>query len=892
MSHQNSGYRIFPTVFGLLLFLVTSSGIAAQADVSNLTRGLTWREVGPANPAGRIIDVEAVEGSSHIIYVGAATGGIWKTVNAGITWDPIFDDQPTASIGDIGLSRSNPNILYVGTGEANNRNSSPWGDGVYKSIDAGETWTYVGLRETRHIARVLVHPTNPDIVYVAAMGHLWATNEQRGVFKTTDGGRNWDRVFYINDKTGATDITMDPVDTDIIYVAAHTRLRDRYDAGDPVERWGPDAGIYVSRNGGADWTRSTEGLPTIDMGRLGIAAARTSPGTVYALIGTRPPPEDESRGRDEEPEEDPLNPDKDGIFKTTDYGATWVKVNDWNNRPSYYSQIRVDPNDANVIWGFASPMAYSDDGGITVESGPDVQGPTHIDYHSAWIDPDNSDHVIVGGDGGINVTWDRGEHWEVVKQFGLAQAYAISVDMRKPYYVVVGLQDNGVWVGASRGTITRGVTNADWFALSNADGFYSQVDPTDFNIIYAATQGGSIYRQDLRTGQRTDIRPSRPVVEGEEEPERYHFDWNAPFFISPHNHQTLYMGGKMVFKTVNRGDDWDIISPNLTAKQDEEQSSIVSVAESPLQTGLLWAGTNDGNVHVRQNYTAEWQDLTDNIRGVPPYYWVKRIEASHHEAGRAYAVFDGHRWNDFAPYVYATDDYGQSWTNITNNLPEGSIYIIREDHKNPDLLFAGSEFAVYMSLDRGTTWTRFMNNMPTVPVHDLIIHPRDNDLIAGTHGRGAWIVDNITHLQQLTPEVLDSDVHLFDVRQEIQWLSTYEFSWTTQKRFYADNPATGSNIRYYLKSAASDSASVEILDLEGNVLRALAGSADTGVNTVFWDQREPPPPEDENDNRRRRGPRLGELIPPGEYLVRLTVAGEMHTTRLLIEEHKPGYLGR
>ena len=443
MPHHKSGLRFLLIVFFILFFFVDTSNLLAQTDVNSLTRGFSWREVGPANPAGRIVDVEAVEGSSFIIYAGAATGGIWKTVNAGITWEPIFDDQPTASIGDIGLSRSNPNILYVGTGEANNRNSSPWGDGVYKSTDAGETWTYVGLRETRHIPRVLVHPTNPDIVYVAAMGHLWGTNEDRGVFKTTDGGNSWEKIFYINDRTGATDITMDPVDTDIIYVAMHERVRDRYDAGDPVDRWGPDAGIYVSRNGGQDWTRSTEGLPKVDMGRLGIAAARTAPGTVYALIGVRPEPRDESE-EEEEPEEDPLNPDKNGIFKSTDYGETWVKVNDWNNRPSYYSQIRVDPNDENVIWGFASPMAYSDDGGITVKSGPEVQGPTHIDYHSAWIDPGNSDHVIVGGDGGLNVTWDRGKHWEVVKQFGLAQCYAISTDMRKPYYIVVGLQGHSV----------------------------------------------------------------------------------------------------------------------------------------------------------------------------------------------------------------------------------------------------------------------------------------------------------------------------------------------------------------------------------------------------------------------------------------------------------------
>ena len=333
------------------------------------------------------------------------------------------------------------------------------------------------------------------------------------------------------------------------------------------------------------------------------------------------------------------------------------------------------------------------------------------------------------------------------------------------------------------------------------------------------------------------------------------------------------------------------ISPNLTANPDERYAAIVSVAESPIDADLLWAGTNDGNVWVRENGTADWTRVSDNISGVPEHYWVKRIEASHHEPGRAYAVFDGHRWNDFAPYVYTTDDFGQSWTNITNNLPEGSIYIIREDFRNPDLLFSGSEFAIYMSIDRGEHWSRFMNEMPTVPVHDLIIHPRDADLIAGTHGRGAWIVDNITPLQQLTDEVLESDVHLFEVRPEVQWLSTYEFSWTTQKRFYKDNPPTGSKIVYYLRSEHSDSARVEVLDVTGKVVRTLAGAADTGINTVFWDQREPPPPEEEeNSRRRRRGPRLGALLPPGENLVRLTVGDEVRTTKLGLEEHVPGYM--
>ncbi|MFC1574769.1 hypothetical protein ACFL3Z_01680 [Gemmatimonadota bacterium] len=871
---------------------------AAQVSPSVLAQEFSWREVGPANPAGRITDVEGVESSPHIIYAGTATGGLWKTVNAGITWEPIFDDQPIASIGDIGLSRSHPDVLYVGTGENNNRNSSPWGAGVFKSTDGGESWTFVGLEETRHIGRVVVHPTNPDIVYVAAMGHLWGFNEERGVFKTTNGGESWEKVLYLDEQTGVTDLTMDPVDPDILYAVGHMRERDKFDAGDPIDQWGPLAGIYVTHNGGGDWTRATEGLPTVEVGRIGIDASRSSPGTVYALVSTEPPASAGGRGGQpaaggDEPA--PLDPNRDGIFKTTDYGATWVKVNNWNNRPSYYSQIRVDPNDADVIWGFASPMAYSDDGGLTVASGPPVQGATHIDYHAGWIDPNNSDHVIVGGDGGINVTWDRGQNWEVVKQIGLAQAYAISADMRKPYYLVVGLQDNGVWVGASRGRITRGVTNNDWFALSNADGFVSQVDPTDFNTVYAETQSGNIYRQDLRTGQNVRIKPQPPMPAAGETRERYRFDWNTPFILSPHNPQTLYLGANKVFKSVDRGDSWTEISPDLTALPEERSSAIVSVAESPLVQGLLWAGTNDGNVWLKQDESSDWELLNGNIAGAPAMYWVKRIEASHHEAGRAFVAFDGHRHQDFAPHVYMTDDFGQSWSNITTNLPEGSIYVVREDLRNPDLLFAGSEVGVYFSMDRGATWARFMTGFPTVPVHDLLIHPRDNDLIAGTHGRGAWIAGNITPLQQLTPEVMEEDLHLFEVRPEVQWLSTYEFSWTTDKRFYKDNPPTGSTIAFFARAETPDLATIEILDITGEALRTLEVGFHAGINSVFWDHREDPPPtpapppgQQARQGRQRQGP----MVPPGEYLVRLTVRGQVQTTRLVIEKDVPGYMGR
>ncbi len=899
MMSQRSFDPIRTGVLGAFLVSLTLGFLpqaSAQQDLTALAENFTWREVGPANPGGRITDVEGVESAPHIYYVATATGGLWKTVNDGITYEPIFDDQPIGSIGDIGLSKSDPNILYVGTGEPNNRNSSPWGAGMFKSTDGGETWTYVGLKETRHIARVVVHPTDPDIVYVAAMGHLWGFNEDRGVFKTTDGGETWEKVLYWDEETGATDLAMDPVDPNILYAVGHMRERDKFDAGDPVDQWGPHAGIYITHDGGATWTKAEQGLPTVEMGRTGIDVARSAPGTVYALVSTQPPPRPEGGqgGRPaQEEEREPLDPNRDGIFKSTDYGVTWEKVNDWNNRPSYYSQIRVDPNDADVIWGFASPMAYSDDGGKTVISGQAVQGNTHIDYHAGWIDPNNSDHVIVGGDGGINVTWDRGKQWEVVKQIGLAQIYDFSADMRKPYYLAVGLQDNGVWVGASRGRITRGVTNADWFALSNADGFGTQVDPTDFNTVYATTQGGNLYRRDLRTGVQARIRPAPPRPAAGEEAERYRFDWNTPFFLSPHNPQTVYVGGNKVFKSVNRGDSYTAISPDLTAQPEARSSALVSVDESSLVQGLLWAGSNDGNVWVRQSENHDWELLNGNIPNAPEGYWIKHVEASHHEPGRAFVAFDGHRHMDLDPHIYTTDDYGETWANITGNLPEGSIYVVREDPRNPDLLFAGSEVGLYFTIDRGATWARFMNGLPTVPVHDLLIHPRDFDLIAGTHGRGVWIADNITPLQQLTSDAMEEELELFDPRPETQWVTVYEFSWTTDKRFYKDNPPTGSTIAFY-SAAPAPGGTIEILDLAGDVKRTLEVDVEAGLNTVFWNHRgdPPPPPPEGSPGARFRGGRMAAMVEPGEYLVRLTVGGEVQTTTLTIEKDNPTYLGR
>jgi photosystem II stability/assembly factor-like uncharacterized protein len=841
----------------LLVLTVFAGTPSAQTIDDSVLKTFQWRNIGPANMGGRTVDIEGVDSNPKTIYAGTATSGIWKTVNAGTTWEPIFDDQPVVSIGDLAVYQRDPDILYVGTGEANGRNSSPWGGGVYKSTDGGASWQFMGLKETHHIGRVLIDPDDPDVAFVASVGHLWAPNPERGVFKTTDGGRTWRKVLFINDETGVTDLVMDPADKNRMVAAAYERQRDAFSGGNPVKMTGPGSGIFVSSDAGETWQRVTEGLPGVDMGRIGLSASRSRPGNVYAIIQTASQGGGFGGGGGQQ-QDRPLDVDRGGIFKSTDYGHSWTQQSEYNSRPFYYSQIRVDPNNDNIIWIGGTQMGYTADGGVTVRSGAQVSGPTHIDYHAAWVDPNDSDHVVYGSDGGISVTYDSGQTWDMYVQQPMAQFYAITADMRKPYYVYGGLQDNGSWGGPSRTRSQYGIRNEDWYMLSWGDGFYAQVEPTDFNIVYTESQNGNLSRIDLRTGQRRSIRPRGnnignmeayyPSEGGQQQAggggfggrSSLRFDWNSPVMISQHNPTLVYFAGNHLFKSLNRGDNWMIISPDLTlapTKSDRKARAIVSIDESPLNPDVLWAGSNDGNVWLTRDGGASWTRLNENIPGAPHEYWVKRVEASNHVEGRAYLVFDGHRNDDINPYVFVTEDFGESWTKISNNMPEGAVYVVREDYHNPNLLFAGTSYAVFISLNRGVSWTRFMNNMPTAPVHDLYIHPRDGDLIAGTHGRGAWIADNITALQQLTPEVMEGDGHLFDVRPATLWVRpSGQYPYQSDKMFRGENPPNGPFISYYLKSKPR-SAELVISDISGAERRTQEITDGVGLHTFQWERR-------------------------------------------------------
>jgi photosystem II stability/assembly factor-like uncharacterized protein len=764
LEHSSSDEVAMKKNLFVLLFVLLPIVCLAQFDES-LLENFTWRSVGPAGAGGRVVDVEVVGELPQYIFVATASGGLWRSTNNGVTWDPIFDDQPTVSIGAIAANPDNPDVIWVGTGEANARNSVSWGDGVYKSTNGGETWKNVGLKETHHIGRMVIDPRDPETVYVAALGHLWAPNEERGLYKTTNGGETWQKSLEINADTGVVDVAMDPHDSGTLYAAAYEVRRDGFSGGDPRKMTGPGSGIYKSADAGRSWGKLTKGLPEGEWGRIGLSVSRSNPSVVYAIIQTEttvPPRRD--------PEEPPPPPEKKtakdgGVFRSADRGESWEWVNTIDPRPFYYSQIRVDPSDDKRVYVLGSQMSVSEDGGKSFER---LRINVHVDHHELWIDPHDSNHLVLGNDGGVYFSFDRGKTWDFLNQMAIGQFYAIDVDMREPYFIYGGVQDYCSWRGPSATRNSIGITASDWHRVMTGDGFQVRTDPSDPDIIYAEMQGGRIVRHDLKTGQNTYVSPEAP--EGEED---YRFNWETPILISYHDPKTFYAGGNHVFRSRDRGRSWEVISPDLTTQTDswpeykggepQKIASATVLAESPLDPDWLYAGTDDGHVWVTTDGGGNWGEITDEFPGLPGPRWVSRIVASRFEVPTAYASFDGHRNDDFAPYVYMTTDAGRSWRSIASNLPEdGPVRVIREDVKNRNLLFLGTEFAAFVTLNRGAEWLRLMNGMPTVAVADLVVHPRDRDLIAGTHGRSAYVMD-ISPLQELTEDVLAADVHLFPV---------------------------------------------------------------------------------------------------------------------------------
>jgi photosystem II stability/assembly factor-like uncharacterized protein len=817
--------RLFVTAASLLVCFTT--GAFAQPAFDTALKNLRFRSIGPATMGGRIDDIAVVESDPRIIYIGAAGGGLFKTVNGGITWQALFEDQPNPSIGDIAIAPSNPSIVYVGTGEANNRQSSSWGDGVYKSMDGGTTWTHLGLKATHHIGRIVVHPTDPNIVYVAALGDLWGPNKERGVYKSTDGGATWTQTLYIDEDTGANDVQIDLQSPNILYASTyqHRRTVFGYNGG------GPGSGLYRSTDGGSHWTKMTKGLPIGDLGRCAFDIYRRNTNIVYALV------EHQTLG---------------GVYRSEDKGASWIRMGDTNPRPSYFSQIRVDPNNDLRVWLGGVNLYMSEDGGKTFVQTRFAR--VHSDVHALWIDPANSDHLLSGNDGGI--TEDSGRSWRHMNNIALGQFYEVAFDFQKPYHVCGGLQDNYSWCGPSSTTQQLGIGNEDWITVQGGDGFYNRIDPSDPNIIYAESQDGNLSRRDLRTSESKSIRP----LEDNDAAPRYRFQWNSPMMISPHDPKTIYYGGNHLFKSTDRGDTWERLGEDLTTGADRNKLSILgkvvdektlsrndgvaawpcitAIAESPAKAGVLWVGTDDGNVQMSRDDGKTWSNVVGRMQGVTKGGYVSRIEPSHKEPGTAYITFDNHRAADYGIYIFRTTNYGDSFTRLTNGIPPdaGTVHVIREDPVNMNLLFAGTEFGMFASFDRGANWHRMKNGLPTVPVFDIQIHPRDHDLILATHGRSIWIMDDIAALEQLNPQVLTSDLKLFDTRPGIEWKMANYRGFIGSALFFAPNAPTGAMLDYYAKDAGP--VRVTVTDKTGNQVRQLNARAEAGViNRVIWDMR-------------------------------------------------------
>lgn len=863
----------------LLASTIAAQQKATDPDYEAILKPLRFRQIGPATMGGRIDDFAVVESHPDIIYAGTASGGVFKTVNGGTTWDPIFDNEAVSTIGDVTVAPSDPSIVWVGTGEANNRQSSSWGNGVYKSTDGGKTWTHMGLADTHHIARIVIHPADPNTLYVAAPGRLWGPSKERGLYKTTDGGRTWTNVLFVNDDTGITDVAMDHESPGTLIAAAYQRRRAAFGFNGS----GPHGGLHKTTDGGATWKKLEDGLPwdptpratpqpgsgggfggggsgfgggggfaalqaqqtqparqpvppeaMKEIGRIGVSFYRRNTNVVYALV-------EHAAG---------------GVFRSDDKGETWTKMSDTNPRPMYYSQIHIDPQNDQRLWVHGAQMSHSEDGGRTFRQ--NVVQRIHGDFHAMWIDPSDSGHIVLGSDGGITISRDRGRTWDFVNTIPLAQFYEIGLDMAKPYNVCGGLQDNNTWCGPSATMETRGISNADWFTVGGGDGFYAQIDPTDPTIVYAESQDGNVLRRNLKTHESRSIRPQ--PGEGEAP---YRFQWNSPIVISVHDPKTIYYGGNFLFRSTDRGDSWTRLGPDLTTAQERNKlpimgkvpdrytrsrhdgvqnwPAITSVSESALNKDVLWAGTDDGNLQVTRDGGKTWRNVVERVKGVPKGTYVSRVIASRHAEGTAYATFDGHRGNDFGIYAYMTADYGDTWRAIRNGIPDnrGVVNVIREHHRNPRLLFVGTEYGAYVSFDAGARWTRLKLNLPTVPVDDIAIHPRDNDLVLGTHGRSIWILDDITPLEQLAETPLGQDLHLFDLRPATEWRIASRGGSTGHKVFLGPNPPNGALVHYFLKTKPGerDRVRITIADSTGKTVRELDGTKEAGVNRVVWDLR-------------------------------------------------------
>lgn len=947
-SRSNRAQRTRPTVAGVFATLLLAAGSArSQTNGPQLApplfAGLIWRNLGPALYGGRIIDIDVarIPGRADQIYVLPENGGVYKSSDNGVSWTQVFGNENTMmSMGDIAVAPSSPNTVWLGTGSGLNP-SYYWGEGVYKSTDGGQTWTNMGLRETRHIGRIVVHPTNPNIVFVAAAGRLWGPSTERGLFRTTDGGATWTKVLGGDPLTGASDVVVNPHDPRVVYATLYQRLRNGF-GGNGV---GPGSGIYKSTDGGGTWTKLTHGLPTEDLGRIGLTISPVDPNLVYADVevggavysapagaeGDCPPASVSSnavRGQ--------FETGNGGIYRTTDGGATWEHVFSRSDQPvSSFVQIRADPKDRNRVYREGTGFYVSDDMGHTFRS---INTNLHGDYRSLWVDPDDNQHLIIGNDGGLALSWSRGATWDYRNTLPIGEYWELSVDHRDPYYVCGGLQDNGIWCVPSAVRDRNGISRRDAFSVGGGDGMFFQIDPRDTNYAFievnSASTDNSIQRLDLATLQRQSARPGmmRPVscLDAQHgvtlgrafaKDPSYRWAWNTPIVFSTVTPGVVYAGANVLFRSTDRGGSWKVISPDLTSRIDRDTVRIMGkpvgkvnyspgggpaanpllsplfgaitwIGESPLDGHVLYTGTDDGQVQVTRDGGATWTNVTSNIPELPPHTFVTSVQPSRFAAGRVYATFDGHFNNDERAYVYVSDDFGKHWRAITNGLPSTAVTRIAEHPRSANLLVVGHSRGVHFSNDGGATWHSLSTNMPTVPVRSVVFQERDNSLVVGTYGRGVWVLDDVGPLETLTPDAIKSLALLASVTRGRQW---HRFSLGPTYgagEFYAPNPEFDPVISYYVRDAATGPAAIVISDAKGQRVRTLSGPAAAGLDRVTWDMRYTSATEGKAaGGRRGRGgrgggrggtdasPDAGPLVLPGTYAFAVTVPGVDHPLR-------------
>lgn len=898
---KSSRVKLCFFILSLVVFFTQSS--PAELD-ANLFAGMKARAIGPANMSGRIAAVDVVCSNPRIIYVGTATGGLWKSADGGTSWAPIFDDQPASSIGAVAIHPANPNIVWAGTGETGVRNSAGVGRGVYLTLDAGKSWRPLGLEKTERISRILLDPANPEIAYIGAMGAAWGKNPERGVFRTKDSGKTWNKVLYVDEGTGVADMAMDPDNPKRILVAMweYRRWPWFFKSG------GPGSGLYLTADAGETWQKLDEknGLPRGELGRIGIAFAPSRPEIAYALVEAQ----------------------KSVLLRSDDGGVNWQVVNSEDgihDRPFYYSFLLVNPVNENIIYLLQTRLRVSEDGGKSFRSLASF-GQSHSDYHAMWIHPDG-EMMVVGNDGGVVISYNRGKTWRFVTNLPLGQFYHVSFDHQIPYNVYGGLQDNGSWMGPGFVLSERTISSYFWKLLGGGDGFATEPDPEKPGAGYGMSQGGNLFYFDTTSGTSRTIVPTESEV-------KHRYNWNAGFAVDPFRPATIYLGSQFVHSSRDKGQSWEIISPDLTTNNPEKQRqaesggltldvtnaenhcTILCIAVSPVQEGVIWVGTDDGNVQLTRDGGKSWElvskSLTTGAKGkVPPETWVPHVEASNHDAATAYVCFDDHRRSNWTPYVYVTRDFGKTWKSLVTQEIDGFVHVIKEDPVDPNLLFVGTEFGLFISLNAGQSWMKWTEGLPTVPVRDIGIHPRENDLIVGTHGRSIFIIDNISPLREVSDALIKKKLSLFKVPDAYQWVQGRSSSYMSpgDTAFVGENKRLGACFTYYLipserkekEDAAEDEArqqrmqmmrermrqmggmmpsglmermaqasrvSVLILDKDGNTVARLNGTENKGINRVFWDFREQSqqPREEERGFMFGRG---GVTVLPGEYTVKI-----------------------